>query len=268
MKVSVVTVSLNQATFLERALLSVLEQDHPDVEYVVVDGGSTDGSVDLLERYRERLANLVVEPDHGPADALNKGFRLCTGEICAYVNADDALLPGAVAAAVRYFEAEPSADVVYGHGLIVDEKGRPIRRFHSTPFGRRRFAYGSAIVMQQSTFFRLSAFNAVGGFNPKNRTNWDGELLLDFELAGRRLVRANAYWSIFTLHPASISGSQSLADEWVRSRVRLFEKAMGRAPRRSDRCFAAVARLGKWLRDPVILAARLADAVHAPEIAA
>lgn len=267
MRVSVVTISLNQAPFLERALLSVLEQDYPEIEYVVVDGGSTDGSLEILDRYRDRLSRLIVEPDEGPADALNKGFSHCTGDVCAYVNADDALLPGAVREAVARFVADPRADVVYGHGLIVDGAGCPIRRFHSTPFGRRRYAYGSAVVMQQSTFLLRSAFEAVGGFNTRNRTNWDGELLLDLALAGRRFVRADGYWSIFTLHPASISGSQALADEYAAARRRLFEKAMGRPPRRVDRSLAAGARVWKWVCHPKVALARAVDLVRTPEVA-
>jgi glycosyltransferase involved in cell wall biosynthesis len=266
MRVSVVTISLNQSEFLERALRSVLEQDHPDIEYVIVDGGSIDGSIDILQSYRERLAQLVVENDEGPADALNKGFRRCTGDICACINADDALLPGAIAEAVRSFEANPHADVVYAHGLIVDSTGHPIRRFYSMPFSRRKYAYGTAVVMQQSTFFRRSAFMEVGGFNPQNRTNWDGELLLDLALAGKRFHRVDAYWSLFSIHPASISGSQTRADEYAAARRRLFEKAIGRAPRRSDVLLVLGARVWKWVRHPAVLLARLVDLVRTPEI--
>ena len=100
MKVSVVTVSFNQARFLERAIRSVLGQDYDDIEYIVVDPGSTDGSRAIVERWRDRIDRIILEPDRGPPDGLNKGFAAATGEIFAYLNADDALLPGAVRAAV------------------------------------------------------------------------------------------------------------------------------------------------------------------------
>ena len=108
-KVSIVTISFNQADFLEEAILSVLGQDYPDIEYIIVDAGSTDGSLEIIERYRERLAAVIVGPDAGPADGLNKGFRLATGSICGYINADDAYLPGAISSAVKAFERHPDA---------------------------------------------------------------------------------------------------------------------------------------------------------------
>ncbi|MCB1155752.1 glycosyltransferase, partial [bacterium] len=88
MKVSVVTLSFNQADYLERAIRSVVEQDHDDIEYIVVDPGSTDGSRDIIERYRDRIATVITDPDKGPPDGLNKGFAAATGDIYAYMNAD------------------------------------------------------------------------------------------------------------------------------------------------------------------------------------
>lgn len=119
LRVTVVTLLFNQRPFLGRAMRSVLEQDYP-VEYIVVDPGSTDGSRDLIERYRARLARVVLEPDEGPADGLNKAFRLATGDVFVCVNADDALLPGAVASAVAAFERHPGAAAVYADGFFVD----------------------------------------------------------------------------------------------------------------------------------------------------
>jgi glycosyltransferase involved in cell wall biosynthesis len=152
-----VTPSLNQSPFLERALRSVLDQSHP-VEYVVVDAGSTDGSRDIIERYRPRLDRVLFEPDDGPADGLNKSLALATGDAFVCVNADDMLLPGAVAGAVRALERRPAAAAVYANGYIVDERGRPTRRFRSTDFDVRRFVRGGVNVMQQATFVRRDAF--------------------------------------------------------------------------------------------------------------
>ena len=95
MRVSIVTISFNQAEFLERAIRSVIEQDYPDVEYIVVDPGSTDGSREIIEKYRSRISKVILEPDTGPANGLNKGFAAATGEIFGYINADDAFLPKA-----------------------------------------------------------------------------------------------------------------------------------------------------------------------------
>src|SRR5271170_7307769 len=108
-RVSIVTVSFNQASFLERAIRSVLEQDYPDIEYIVVDPGSTDGSRDIIDRYRSQISKIILEPDTGPANGLNKGFAAASGNIFGYINADDAYLPGAIAKAVSAFRARPDA---------------------------------------------------------------------------------------------------------------------------------------------------------------
>src|ERR1700761_7428026 len=113
MKVSIVTISFNQGAFLESAIRSVLEQDYGDIEYIVVDPGSTDGSREILERYRDRITKLILDPDDGPADGLNHGLAAATGEIFAYINADDMLLPGAVREAIGAFAKYPGADVIY-----------------------------------------------------------------------------------------------------------------------------------------------------------
>lgn len=264
MKVSIVTLSFNQARYLERAMRSVLAQDHGDIEYIVVDPGSDDGSRAIIERYRHRLARVVAEPDDGPADGLNKGFAQASGDIFGYLNADDALLPGAVAAAVRALEARPDVDVVVGHGYIVDGDGRVVRRFRSAPFEPRRFALGAATIMQQSTFFRRAAFEAVGGFNPANRVSWDAELVLGMALAGAKMRLIHGYWSLFTVHPASITGSGRLAVLHDTEHERYFRLVMERDRRASDAVRRRVAWLRRWAADPVGAWHRLSDTLFGP----
>ena len=120
--VSVITPSFNQVRFLETALRSVLEQDYPRIEYIVIDGGSTDGSLEVLGRYRDRLAACVSEPDAGQAAGINKGLRLAKGEIIAWLNSDDVYLPGAVRQAVEALEREPDLGMVYADGIMVDSE--------------------------------------------------------------------------------------------------------------------------------------------------
>ena len=259
MKVSVVTLSFNQAEFLERAITSVLDQDYDDIEYIVVDPGSTDGSRDIIERYRDRIAAVVDGPDKGPPDGLNNGFATATGDIYAYMNADDAFLPGAIREAVAAFERHRGADVIVGHGFIVDKAGNVIRRFRSAAFTPWRFAHRAAIVMQQSTFFRASAFKATDGFNIDNRTSWDAELLLDMGLAGAKVRIVDRNWSIFTIHEESISGSQRMADESRVNHRRYFRQVMGRDERPSDRYRVAYARVLRWVTDPVGVVQKITD---------
>ena len=259
MKVSVVTLSYNQATFLERAIRSVLAQSHVDVEHIVVDPGSDDGSRAIIERHREHIAKIILEPDDGPPDGLNRGFAAASGEIFAYLNADDAFLPGAIAAAVAEFDRHPDADVIVGHGYIVDAQGAVVRRFRSAPFSPWRFAHGAAVVMQQSTFFRAEAFRAAGGFNPANQASWDAELYLEMCLAGARMRLAEGYWSLFTIHADSITGSGRLATAYAAAHRRLFRRVTGRDPRPTDRVLGQIARICRWLVDPRGLAERLKD---------
>jgi glycosyltransferase involved in cell wall biosynthesis len=272
MRVSIVTISFNQAAYLERTLRSVLTQSYPDIEYIVVDPGSTDGSRDIIKRYQDRLAAVVLEEDSGPPEGLNRGFSLASGEIFAYLNSDDVLLSDAVANAVRVFREHPGADVVYGHGYVIDEDDVILRPFHSRHFTLWRYAYDAADVMQPATFIRRSAFEAAGGFNPDNRVMWDAELLIDLARAGSRFVRVDEYWALFRLHKASISGSGGgepdpkraaregrFASAIQENRERLFEKAIGRQRRPSDRLVRTSARLIGWATDPAHVAIRLRD---------
>src|SRR6266498_6059477 len=170
LKISVVTPSFNQAIYLETTLRSVLEQDYPHVEHIVIDGGSTDGSRDILQRYGSRLAYWCSEKDRGQADAIAKGFQRATGDILCWLNSDDVFLPGALRAVGEFFKSHPEAEVVCGGAYIINREGRPVRRFGHCTLGVKatfhRFCfYGQDGVYQQATFWRRRAYEAVGGVN-------------------------------------------------------------------------------------------------------
>jgi glycosyltransferase involved in cell wall biosynthesis len=227
-KFSVVTISFNQADYVERAVRSVLEQRGVDIEYIVVDPGSSDGSRDVLERYRERIDRLIFERDQGPADGLNKGFAYATGDVFCYLNSDDEFEPGAFARIAELLATRPETDVLCGHAWVVDEKGTRLRRVWSDPFERVSQAYGTSIQIQPSTFIRASAFRRTTGFNVANRSNWDGELLIDLALSGAKIEVVNEFLSKYRVYGGSITGSGSL-DEQIQRYGRLrFRKLLGR----------------------------------------
>ncbi len=168
LRISIVTPSLNQAAFLPRTLESVLSQAGDfELEYLVQDGGSTDGSVEILRRYGDRL-RLRVEPDGGQADAVNRGLRAATGDVVGWLNSDDLLYPGALARVAAAFAAHPDAPWLHGRCEIVDEQDRPIRRWVSAyKHARcRRYSRASLLVenyvSQMTVFWRRAALERVG----------------------------------------------------------------------------------------------------------
>ena len=242
----------------------MLEQTYPSLEYIVLDPGSTDGSRAIIERYRDRITKVIFDPDGGPADGLNRGLAQATGDICAYINSDDALLPGAVSQAVTAFGVHPEADVIYAHGYIVDEDDRILRRVRSTPFDLRRYLYGGVSVFQQSTFFKRSAFVDVAGFNPETRIGWDGELLVRFARAGKSFHLVIDEWGVFRIHPASMTGSRTGEDEYYRLHRRLFVEVLGREPGWFDSVARVFIRLERWVRNPVTPALRIVEKLIGP----
>ncbi|MDH3673079.1 MAG: glycosyltransferase [Gammaproteobacteria bacterium] len=257
MRISVVTISFNQAPYLNAAIESVLGQNFEGLEYIVVDAGSTDGSRGIIRRYGNRISKTIFESDTGPADGLNKGFSHATGDIFFYLNADDVVLPGAFRTIASYFDKRPEIDVIYGHGLQLDAEGCPVRRLYSTRWGLRAYGFGECNVVQQATYFRSAAFKAIGGFNENNRTCWDGELLVDMALARGSFLRVSEYLGGFRIHQGSISGGGQLEAEYARDSTRLAEKALGRAAGRSDAFWRGLYRGVRILCHPVVMANKL-----------
>lgn len=172
--VTIVTPSYNMAPFLRQAVASVLDQDYPSVEYVVIDGGSTDGSVEILKEYGSRL-RYVSEPDRGQADAVNRGFLKGSGSLFAFLNADDYYYPGAVRAAVEAFERDPEAGAVYGEANHVDAAGAVLGRYPTRLFDSGRFQTG-CYICQPACFMRSDVFRAAGMLNPNLRFALDYDL--------------------------------------------------------------------------------------------
>lgn len=250
MKFSVVTISFNQAEFLERAIQSVLNQTGVEIEYIIVDPGSTDGSREIIERYRPRLAAVILERDAGPADGLNRGFARATGDVLCYLNSDDEFLPGSFARVQAYLERHPDVDVVCGHAWVVDGKGEFLRKVWSDPYHPSMVAYGMSVQIQPSTFFRRSAFQRCKGFNIENRSNWDGELIIDLIDSGARLRVLDADLSLYRLHGVSLTNSGSNVARRQAWEARRFRRLMGRDPQDSDRYLRYFWWIRRQLRNP------------------
>jgi len=257
MRISIVTLSYNQRAFLRDAIDSILQQDYADLEYIIVDPGSTDGSRELLQSYGDKITHLILEPDQGAAEGLNKGFSRATGEVFGFLNADDFLLPGALRLVGEFFQSHPRCDVVFGNGYVVDAHGRNMRQVRARDFSVRRYLYGGTQWLQQSTFFRREAFLLSPRFNTDNGTSWDGELFVSMAQMGATPGYINADLAAFRIHDSSISGTGRLEDAYREDCRRIFRQIRGREWRVTDdllcllyRIEGILLRAGLWLKVP------------------
>jgi len=207
--VSIITPSFNQAQFLEETIRSVLDQDYPCIEYILIDGGSADGSLEVIQRYAGRLARWVSEPDRGQTDAINKGFAWANGEILAWLNSDDTYLRGAVGEAVDYLVTHPEAGMVYGDANLIDKDGQVIGRFPAKQTDYRRLRRGYVHIPQQASFFRASLWKRVGPLDPTFFFAMDYDLWIRLARLAP-LLYTPRLWANFRLHSG---GKSVVADD-------------------------------------------------------
>jgi glycosyltransferase involved in cell wall biosynthesis len=180
--VSIVTPSYNQGQFIREAIESVLTQDYPNIEYLVVDGGSRDSTLDVLRCYHRRV-RWISEPDGGQADAINKGVAMTRGDIVAWLNSDDVYTPGAVSRAVEEIQAYPAVALVYGQAEEIDRSGAVIGPYTQIgPFDLQRLIHRLDFIVQPATFFRRAPFLAVGGLDTSLSYCFDYDLWIKLSL--------------------------------------------------------------------------------------
>tara|TARA_A100000164_G_scaffold359184_1_gene371574 strand:+ start:11493 stop:12284 length:792 start_codon:yes stop_codon:yes gene_type:complete len=207
-KISVVTISFNQGKYLLRTMNSIIDQKYPNLEYIIVDPGSSDNSRDIILEHKNYFDKIIFEKDSGPADGLNKGFSFATGDIFGYLNSDDILYPNVLEKINLNFCKNNNIDVLSAHGYYIDESDLKIKKIFSNRFNLKQYLYENCVIIQQSTFFSSKIFNKSKGFNVKNNIAWDGELMVDFGRKNANFIVRNEFWSGFRIYSESISGKE------------------------------------------------------------
>jgi len=202
--VSIITPSFNQADYLEATIKSVLEQSYPHIEYIIIDGGSTDGSVDVIKKYEGRIASWVSEQDKGQTDAINKGFAKAKGDILAWINSDDTYSnPNAVADAVNFLIANPEVAMVYADCNFIDEQGKVIGKFASRQTDYAKLRRGYVHISQQTMFFRAKYWKELGPLDPSFYFAMDYDLWVRIAKHAPIQYLPGRTWANFRLHTSS-----------------------------------------------------------------
>lgn len=223
-KISIVTPSFNQADFLEQTIKSVLNQNYPDLEYRILDGGSTDGSLDVIRSYESRLSGWSSGPDKGQADAIARGLAQSTGDILAYINSDDLYLPGAFDAIAKAFAEYPDADLIYGDIVFIGPAGEPLA-IDVLPEFNYEDLRRVCIIPQQAAFWKRSAYEAAGGINPDFKFALDYDLFLRLASNGK-VVHIPKLLAAFRRHGEA--KTTRWREQWAEEDRRLHLQYLGR----------------------------------------
>ena len=200
LSISIITPVNNQVQFIAATLESVLLQNYGALEYIVMDGGSVDGSAEIIERYRPSLTRFESGPDTGQANAINKGMEHASGDILAWLNGDDLLLPGAIEYVAHFFETHPEVDVVYGHRIVIDAEGNEIGRWILPPHDNEVLSWAD-YVPQETMFWRRRIWERVGArIDESFQFALDWDLLVRFRNAGARFARLPRFLGAFRVH--------------------------------------------------------------------
>lgn len=227
LKISVVTPSFNQGAFIKKTIESVIEQNYCNLEYIIYDSCSEDGTQDVLKNISQRKIKCFVEKDKGQADGINKGFMKSSGEIMAWINSDDIYLPGTFNYVVNYFNTHPEVDVVYGHRVLIDSDDNEIGRW-VLPRHDKKVLYWADFIPQETLFWRRSIWEKIGcTLTEEFNFALDWDLLLRFQETGAKIIRLPRFLASFRVHPLQKTTAQiSSLGENEMSRVR--KKYLGR----------------------------------------
>lgn len=245
-RISVVVPSFRQARFIRETLVSLLEENYPNLELIIVDGGSDDGTIEILREFNSQIAWWVSEPDRGQAHAINKGFARSTGDIMAWLNSDDRIVPGSLHLIARFFEAHPQVDIVYGNRILINEESREIGRW-ILPSHSDRVLKWVDFVPQETLYWRRQAWQEVGGsLDESFQFAMDWDLLLRFSKAKLRFQHLPEFLGLFRIHETQKTSKQ-MASTGVKEIEKLRKRELGFYPSRAQ-VF--------WNRGPYLLSAK------------
>jgi glycosyltransferase involved in cell wall biosynthesis len=210
-RLTVVTPSYNQVEYLERTILSVLNQHYPNLEYFIIDGGSTDGSLAIIKKYEPYLAGWVSERDRGQTDAINKGFRLATGDLVAFQNSDDVFAPGAFERVAQAWRKKPKAGVFYGDMYMTDANDVIQETFRMPPFSIECHLYEGMQIYNQSLFVRRELIQNNGYLDESLRFAIDYEWVARLGvIPGLSFQHVDGFWGAFRVQPAAKSSTMAI----------------------------------------------------------
>ena len=245
-KITIVTPSYNQAEFLERTILSVLNQNYPNLEYTIIDGGSTDRSVEIIKKYEKYLTYWVSEKDKGQSHAINKGFQKSTGEILAWLNSDDTYLPNTLQFIANYFKQHCVIDMLYGRCNIIDKDNIASKEVKVLPFNFIDYAYGLFTIPQPSSFWKRNIFFKSGMLNKNNHTCMDAELWINFAKNNANIAYVDIFLANFRLHCQSISGSGKYSVQYKKDITKIQYVLLGHIPNNLEKCLRRIFLLIKY----------------------
>jgi len=187
-RISIVTPSFNQGKYLEETIKSIIDQNYPNLEYIVMDGGSTDNSLDILKKYQNYLTYWESHPDNGQADAIHRGFTHATGDILCYINSDDYFLPDALWEVARTYINNPSLKWMAGEGIFVNEARKYIKKRKYLPICYETMLYFENCIFQPASFWRRDFYFQTGGIDTKLRFSFDYDLFMKFIVVEKPII--------------------------------------------------------------------------------
>lgn len=212
-KISVVTPSLNHGKYLERSIISVLNQKYANLEYILIDGRSGDNTPEIIKRYEKYFSYWISEHDTGPWEALNKGFRRASGEIVAWLNADDVFMPNAFSEFLEKYRQNRNGDIFYGDYYFIDEEDNILKRRLEIEYSHNLLLYIGCYIPTSGTFFNKTIFNEGFYIGTGFRIAFDYEFLLRLSEAGKKFLHIKRFLSGFRRHGSNISLNREEANK-------------------------------------------------------